>query len=52
MNVKKRKNNEYKNAKYKSIAIIGKSKEECEYIYKELYKVILIIFIICNKCCH
>lgn len=30
--------NEYKNAKYKSIAIIGKSKEECEYIYKELNK--------------
>jgi DNA helicase II / ATP-dependent DNA helicase PcrA len=30
--------NEYKKAKYKSIAIIGKSKEECEYIYKELNK--------------
>lgn len=30
--------NEYKKAKYKSIAIIGKSKEECEYIYKELKK--------------
>ena len=30
--------NEYIKAKYKSIAIIGKSKEECEYIYKELKK--------------
>lgn len=39
----------YKEAKYNSIAIIGKDKEECKYIYKELQKNIKDIKLIQSK---
>lgn len=41
--------NKYKEAKYNSIAIVGKDKEECKYIYKELQKNIKDIKLIQSK---